>query len=206
MIAVLRCSLFVGVCLSTMLLHAEQRLVDFRRVVIADDAGAVAKAAADEIATYAGRIVDGKLDVIPWSKYSADDKGLSFFIGAGVAKRVIGEKLAPWKDEEYLLRTVPRGLVLAGHDAEGNPWSYRTAAGSMLATYVLLDDHLGCRWFWPGPFGEHVPQNPDAVVPELNVRAAPKFTIRSVLRGYSTYHTRAFKDASERWARRSRLA
>ncbi len=35
-----------------------------------------------------------------------------------------------------------------------------TAAGSMLAVYTLLEDHLGVRWFWPGEFGEHVPTNP----------------------------------------------
>lgn len=205
MLVVLRSSLFVGVCLSTSLLPAEQRLADFRRVVIADDAGPVAKAAADELANYAGSIVASKLEIVPWSKYQADGQGLSFFVGADVAERVLGEKLGPWQDEEWLLRTVPKGLVVAGHDADGDPWSIRTAAGSMLAAYVLLDDHLGCRWFWPGPFGEHVPTNPAAVVPELNLRKSPAFAIRSFLHGYSTYHTKEFHEAARRYDRRSKL-
>ncbi len=46
-----------------------------------------------------------------------------------------------------MLRSVSNGLVLAGSDAEGDPWSIRTEAGSMLAVYTLLEDHLGVRWF-----------------------------------------------------------
>ncbi len=192
---------------------AEQRLADYRRVVIGDEAGPVAKAAAAEIANYAGRIVGQKLDVVPWSKFdAAKSAGLSFFVGPDVAEKVLGEKLAPWKQEEWLLRTLskepgPQGIVVAGDDAAvGSPWSSLTAAGTMLAAYVLLDDHLGCRWFWPGPFGEHVPTNAAAIVPELNVRAEPKFAIRSVGLGYSIYQTAEFKTSSRQWSRRSRLA
>ena len=105
-----------------------------------------------------------------------------------------------------MLRSVPRGLVLAGDDAAGDPWSISTAAGSMLAVYTLLEDHLGVRWFWPGEFGEHVPVNADALVPRLDERRQPAFEIRSVQLGYSSvYHTKVFSDAAKRWARRARL-
>lgn len=185
---------------------AEQRLADYRRVIVADEPGAVEKAAAEELANYVGRIVGQEIAIVPWSKYSSKDQGLSFFVGPAVAEKVLGEKLAPWKDEEHLLRTVERGLVLAGSDGVGDPWSSRTSAGTMLAVYVLLDDHLGCHWFWPGPFGEHVPQNATAGVPELNVRATPQFLIRSVGTGYTTYHQPEFKDLTRQWMRRARLA
>src|SRR5205814_6338554 len=173
---------------------------DYRRVVVADDATAVERAAADELAHYVGRIVDGKLEIWPWAKYAAAKEnggleGLNFFVGIEVAEKVLDQPLGSWKDEEWLLRSVPAGLVLAGKDGTGDPWSIRTSAGSMLATYVLLDDYLGVHWFWPGPFGEHVPRNADAVVPELSVRATPAFAIRSVSLGYSAYHTPAFNDA-----------
>jgi hypothetical protein len=105
-----------------------------------------------------------------------------------------------------MLRMVPRGLVLAGDDGAGDPWSVTTAAGSMLAVYTLLEDHLGVCWFWPGEFGEHVPVNADALVPGLIDRRQPVFEIRSVELGYSSiYHTKVFNDAARRWARRSRL-
>ncbi len=188
-------------------IQADQPLADFQRVVVADDAGPVAKAAADELALYVGRIVDRPLTRITWSQYQEmkEAKGPNFFVGPGVAEKLLPKSPAPWKSEEWLLSTLPQGLLIAGQDADGDPWSVRTAAGTMLATYMLLDDYLGCRWFWPGEFGEHVPRDPKALVPTINRRETPAFAIRSVSTGYSSYHTPEFKDAAKRWSRRSRL-
>lgn len=181
-------------------------LRDFRRVVIADDALPVQKAAAEELAKYAGQICAQKVEVIPLGKFSVDATGLSFFVGDGAATRALGKSPAPWKTEEWMLHSVPGGLVIGGDDGAGDAWSALTHAGSMLAVYTLLDDHLGVRWFWPGEFGEHVPVNPDATVPALDVRRTPAFEIRSIQLGYFGYHTKAFGDAARKWARRSRLA
>ena len=197
--------LLPGILASAPLAHGEQRLSDFRRVVIADQANGVQKAAADELVHYVGRICDQPLEKVGWSEYTPDAPGLSFFVGEDVARRILGEDLKPWKDEEWMLRTVTAGLVLAGHDGDGDPWSMSTPAGSALATYTFLDDYLGVHWFWPGPFGEHVPRRREATVPDLNVGRSPAFAIRSIQLGYTTYHTHAFLDASRRWARRSRL-
>lgn len=187
-------------------LPASQMLNDFRRVVVADDANAVQRAAAAEMANYAGRIVGHKMEMLEVSKLAEDAPGLTFFVGDGAAQVALGKSPKPWKTEEWMLRSVPRGLVIAGDDGAGDPWSIRTAAGSMLAVYTLLEDHLGVRWFWPGEFGDHVPQNSAALVPWLDERRQPAFEIRSVELGYSSiYHTDAFSDASRRWARRARL-
>jgi hypothetical protein len=187
-------------------LPAQQLLKDFRRVVVADDANAVQRAAAAELANYAGRIAGHRMEAFEVSKLAADAPGLTFFIGDGSAAVALGSSPKPWKTEEWMLRSVPRGLVLAGDDGVGDPWSISTAAGSMLAVYTLLEDHLGVRWFWPGEFGEHVPMNSAALVPRLNERRQPAFEIRSVELGYSSiYHTKAFSDAAKRWARRARL-
>jgi hypothetical protein len=187
------------------LAYGEQRLSDFRRVVIADEASGVEKAAADELVHYIGTISGQPLERVRWSEYAPDAPGLSFFVGGDVARRVLGEDLEPWKDEEWILRTVRTGLVLAGHDGDGDPWSASTPAGSMLATYTLLDDYLGVHWFWPGPFGEHIPRRRDVAIPVLNLRRCPGFAIRSIQVGYTRYHARAFLDAGRRWARRCRL-
>jgi len=185
---------------------AAQKLTDFQRVVIADDANAVQRAAADELALYVGQIAARKFEVIKTSKLAADAPGLSFFVGDGAAEVALGSSPKPWKAEEWMLSMVPRGLVLAGDDGFGDPWSISTAAGSMLAVYTLLEDALGVRWFWPGEFGEHVPVKADALVPGLDERHQPSFEIRSVELGYSSiYHTKVFNDAARRWARRSRL-
>ena len=184
-----------------------QRLADYQRVVIADDALPVQRTAAGELAAYAGTVGGKKLEVVTLSKLAPEASGLSFFVGGGAAEKALGEKLAPWKTEEWLLRTTPRGLVLAGDDGGGDAWSASTAAGSMLAVYKLLEDYLGVHWFWPGDFGEHVPVNPEAVLPSLEIRRQPAFEIRSVQLGYSSiYHTKTFSEEARKWARRSRLA
>jgi hypothetical protein len=185
---------------------AGQRLADFRRVVVGDDASPVAQTAAEEVATFAGRIAGTKLPLIRWSEYRPDDAGLSFFVGQTAAESLLGKSLGPWKMEEWMLRTVDRGLIVAGSEGVGEPWQAKTDAGTMLAAFTLLDDHLGCRWLWPGEFGEHVPDNPAAVVPQLDVRRTPAFSIRSIQFGYPLYHKPVFKQSAQRWARRSRLA
>jgi len=183
-----------------------RRLSDFRQVVIPDAPQAVQKAAAEELAAYASRISGQKLPILPASKYDAKAAGPSFFLGSAAAKACLALDLGAWKEEEYLLRSVPEGLVLAGDDSDGDAWSGVTRAGTMLAVFTLLDDHLGCRWFWPGPFGEHVPAKPDAMVPALDVRAVPKLMIRSIGSGYSAYHTARFREDDRKWHRRNRLA
>jgi len=186
---------------------AEQRLPDFQRVVIADNAPAVQRVAAEELATYCGRIAGTRIAIVPLSEYRPTDKGLSFFVGDEVARRLFNMELAPWQQEEWLLRSVSGGLIVAGDDdPTRDPWSVSTRAGTLLATYTLLEDYLGVHWFWPGPFGEHVPANPAATLPQVERREVPKFMIRSVSLGYgSRYHTREFTEAERRWARRSRL-
>lgn len=203
-------SLIVGLlCFSLMVgdVLGQQRLADYERVVIADDANAVQRAAAAELASYAGRITGQKMETMKTSVFAlAKTRGLSFFVGDGAAEMALGQSPKPWKTEEWMLRTVEKGLVLAGSDAVGDPWSITTDAGSMLAVYTLLEDHLGVRWFWPGEFGEHVPSNAEAQVPALNERRTPAFEIRSIKLGYpSTYHTKTFDDAARQWMRRARL-
>lgn len=189
-------------------LHAAdgQLLKAYRRVVIADDALPVQRVAAEELANYAGRVAQQKIEVVTLGKLAPEAPGLSFFVGDGAAERALGKSPKQWKSEEWMLRTVPGGLVLAGDDGTEDAWSINTRAGSMLAVYTLLEDHLGVHWFWPGEFGEHVPVNPEAMVPQLDLRKTPAFEIRSVQLGYpGTYHTKAFHEESRKWSRRNRL-
>jgi hypothetical protein len=181
-------------------------LKDFRRVVLSENALPVQRAAADELATYAGRIMGSKLPIVAPSEVPADAPGLSFFVGDAAAAELKDGTPGPWRSEEWMIRSVPRGIALAGDDGAGDPWAAATHAGSMLAVYTLLEDTLGVHWFWPGPFGEHVPSNPDAVIPSLDLRSTPAFEIRSVQLGYTSYHTKAFHTDARQWARRNRQA
>lgn len=181
-------------------------LSEFARVVVGDAALPVTETAAEELSEYVGKLVGKSVPVVPLSKYKSTDAGLSFFVGDEAAAAVTGKALSPWKQEEYALISVPSGLVLAGDDDKGNPWSSSIASGSMLAVYTLLDDHLGCKWFWPGPMGEHVPSGAGKSVSVLNVRQSPRFIIRNISLGYSKYHTAEFKIEARKWTKRNRLA
>ena len=193
-------------CILTPSLPGAQPLKDFVRVVIADKPSLVEKAAAGELVHYLGEISGRKLQTMTTHDFArAKTGGLSFFIGDEAATLALGRKPSPWKTEEHLLKTVRHGLVLAGDDGRGDAWSSQTAAGTMLAVYTLLEDHLGVHWFWPGEFGEHVPHKPDTMIPELDGRQSPAFEIRSVQSGYFSYHTKAFSEAAIKWARRNRL-
>lgn len=183
-----------------------QNLSDFRRVVAPNKPNPVQKAAAEELAHYVGRLTGKPLEIVPVRKYNAKAGGLSFFIGSSTAAEILGLDFGKWKEEEFVLRTIPQGLVLAGDDADGNPWSRSTRAGSLLAVYTLLEDYLDVHWFWPGPFGEHVPRSPSGHLPFLDLRATPKMGIRWINIGYSNYHLPSFREEERKWARRSRLA
>ena len=67
-----------------------QKLTDFQRIVIADDALPVQRAAAEELATYAGRVAQQKIEVVTLGKLAPEAPGLSFFVGDGAAEHVLG--------------------------------------------------------------------------------------------------------------------
>ncbi len=185
---------------------AGQRLADFRRVVVGGQAVEAQRAAAAELADYAGRVAGTTIEVVTADRYDPAAPGLSFFVGDAAAREALKLELGPWKHEEWLLKTVPSGLILAGHDGNGPAWRISMPAGTMLAVYTLLDDHLGVKWLWPGPFGERVPSAPGGMIPEFDARATPRFMIRSIQLGYpSTYHVKEFNEAAAKWARRARL-
>ena len=74
--------------------------------------------------------------------------------------------------EGFVLKTVPSGLVLAGNEDA----NYH---GTEYAVYDLLE-RLGCRWFFPGPFGEVVPAQRTLAAPRLDETQRPSFLARAI--------------------------
>jgi hypothetical protein len=96
---------------------------------------------------------------------------------AGVPRMLVGPCKLPAEVMEavaardyggYLIRQVGADLVLRG------PSEY----GSSNAVYGLLEDTLGCHWFFPGELGECVPRRAEIVLPALNVAVNPGFRFR----------------------------
>jgi hypothetical protein len=180
------------------------RVKNIKAVVVDDAALQVTQLAAQEMSDYLGSLRQSPLPIVKSSQYKADQHTPAIFIGDAAAQKCLGVTLNPWKQEEWMLKSIPEGIIAAGNDKIGNPWSLNTEAGSCLACYTLLDDYLGVKWLWPGATGEYVPASPDAVIAPVDRRESPRFIIRSYSVGYGKYHTANFREDTRKWARRTR--
>ncbi|OHB78169.1 MAG: hypothetical protein A2W31_17785 [Planctomycetes bacterium RBG_16_64_10] len=75
-------------------------------------------------------------------------------------------------EEGFVARTIGGNLVLAGNE-DGQ---YR---GTIFAVYDFLEQ-LGCRWFFPGPFGEVLPATADLAIGPMNREQRPSFRFRNL--------------------------
>ena len=82
-----------------------------------------------------------------------------------------------FKNEGYVLKTKGKHVFIAGN-SDG---PYR---GTIFGTYAFLE-RLGCRWYFPGEWGEVVPQTKTIEVEKLNVESRPDFPLRFVSPGGS---------------------
>ena len=79
---------------------------------------------------------------------------------------------ADFTREGFILQTHDDKIILAGNEDKG----YR---GTEYAVYELLE-RLGCRWYFPGDFGQVIPQRKTIVVPDLDVKQKPSFAVRNI--------------------------
>lgn len=77
-----------------------------------------------------------------------------------------------FNEEGYLLKT-HGGNLYAGGNGDG---PYR---GTAYAVYALLET-LGCRWYFPGEWGEVVPEAKTVAVPALDAVVRPDFAVRQI--------------------------
>lgn len=78
-----------------------------------------------------------------------------------------------FEEEGYVLRTLDANALLVAGNNDG-PY-----AGTIYAAYALLE-RLGCRWFFPGEWGEVIPERRTVTVPPLDVVSRPDFAVRGV--------------------------
>jgi len=102
--------------------------------------------------------------------------------------------------EGFVLKTDGRDVILAGNEDAG----YR---GTEYAVYELLE-RLGCRWYFPGEFGQVVPVMRTIRVPDLDLREKPAFVVRNIwmsgwaagVEGYETWLIRNKGTSAEAFA------
>ena len=99
-----------------------------------------------------------------------------------------------FEEEGYVLKTIGSNIIIAGN----NDGPYK---GTIFAAYALLE-RLGCRWYFPGKWGEVLPQSKTITVPDLDIVSRPDFPMRGLgLSGWTPVSGEE-SNAYHRWAER----
>jgi len=78
--------------------------------------------------------------------------------------------------EGFIVKSRRNALVLAGNEDSDVNGSYH---GTEYAVYELLE-RLGCRWYFPGEFGQVVPKLQTVTIPDIDITQRPSFAVRNI--------------------------
>jgi hypothetical protein len=135
-------------------------------IVVAADATAPEKHAAEELAKFLGEITGAKFDVVGPEKAGSSPR---IAVGPGAAQAVApGVELKDLGPDGIVIRTAGANLVLSGQ--KGAP------RGTLYAVYTFLEDTVGCRW-WTSTVSR-IPKKPALKVPAQQVRYVPVLEYR----------------------------
>ena len=143
-------------------------------IVVGSNESDQALRAADELRSFVERMSGATLEIRRDTNTVA---GTRIFIGKSNEARNVGIELRSgftknMNEEGYVIRTGGDYLVLAGN--EEGPYQ-----GTLFAVYDLLE-RLGCRWFFPGPYGEIVPKRETVAIEAIAVTERPDFRFRNI--------------------------
>lgn len=162
-------------------------------IVIGADASAQAVEAASLFQEYVEKMSGAKLPIQPEDK---PVRGARILIGRSNAVKAVISDLPSghtheMKEEAFIVRTTGQDLILVGNE----DWNYR---GTIFAVADFLEKDLGCRWFFPGPYGEVLPRHDTIQVGTLDRTERPSFRIRHLW--YSGWFP--VSDQDKQWMKR----
>ncbi len=133
-----------------------------------------ARQAAQEIQTYVAKISGATLPIV--NEGEPVSLPVTILVGHKGADIPAGFNPAirpdVYEEEGYVLKTTGNQIVVAGNS--DGPYQ-----GTLYAAYALLET-LGCRWYFPGEWGEVVPEMKTVTLPALNVKSKPDFAMRGI--------------------------
>jgi hypothetical protein len=144
------------------------------RIVVAGDASAVEKNAANELAVYLKKVTGATLAIVK-PENTAGRPVIA--VGPGAARKIAPKLLLNKSgdkglgDDGIVIKTIGKNLVLTG--AEGSK------RGTLYAVYEFLEREVGVRWWTPEE--EFVPRKTTLSIGQLNVRYKPAFLYRETL-------------------------
>ena len=93
-------------------------------------------------------------------------------------------------------------IRIAGRDGRSNPLKnlQRCERATLHGVYAFLEDHAGCRFYFPGELGEVVPKLDYIEMPEIDRRTVPDFAVREWYSGKRAFwFGKAANDADGAW-------
>ncbi|MBQ6471957.1 MAG: DUF4838 domain-containing protein, partial [Victivallales bacterium] len=183
----------------------------FREIVVAENAPATVRLAAEELRSFLARRCGAQLNVTAKPSHSP-----CILVGNSPALSQNGLSPATLPEEGYAIKSGDGYLALYGRDYDGppvlgniNPWRGVEAynrelelcafgeAGTLSAVHEFLQQICGIRFYMPGELGTFVPPVGDVRVPALNMVAAPRTHYR-----YPWFSMFEYSPESALWARR----
>lgn len=141
-------------------------------IVYADQATEPEKKALDELTNFLGRVTGASFTVTAESALSGKVQGI--YVGWTRFAAKNGIETAKLGDEEWLIRSVGKNLIISG----GRP------RGTLYAVYEFLEQQVGCHWLARDT--EVIPSRLTLEVPKLSIQAKPFIWMRDI---YTTYNT-----------------
>lgn len=143
-------------------------------IVTAEQPSDSAKRAVEELRTFVMKMSGAALPV--QTDTMAVPAGQAALL-VGRSKLTAGVEIPSGTDRDYtkegfILKTQGNRVIVAGNE-DGD---YH---GTEYAAYELLE-RLGCRWYYPGEFGQVIPKLATLTVPDINVTQRPSFAVRNI--------------------------
>jgi hypothetical protein len=141
-------------------------------IVVGQKASKIEKYAAEELQLYLEKISGAKVPV--QIEGTQNKKATEIVIGTPKTNKYIASakliKESSLGRDGLLIKTVGNKILLAG---ESPP-------GALYATYALLEEHLGCRWYFPGEQGEYVPAMKTITIAQIDDKQKPAIQFRGL--------------------------
>ncbi len=160
--------------------------------------------AAQVLQTYIEKMSGARLPIVYEGQPFDDQPATQILVGHTQAAKNLGVRIPSgfspairpefYEEEGFVLQTKGTSLVVAGN----NDGPYQ---GTVYAAYALLEQ-LGCRWYFPGEWGEIVPNRTSVTVPEMDVTSRPDFAVRNIWLSGWVPITRAERAAYRLWTER----
>jgi len=133
-------------------------------IVVPEAASPTERFAAEEIQRYIEKMSGAKLPIVSDGLVSGSPL---ISIGKTEHAPTTVDSAMPG-DDPYIMRTVGETLVLLG----------KGDRGTIYAAYHFLEEHLGCRWVFPGELGDVIPKRTDIEIGKIDEHCEPAFRFR----------------------------